>query len=208
MQAAANFGPTTFVPRGEDQELILRSATDDSHAFEALFARHRDGLHGYLYRKLHSHEEAEDAVTLTFCNAWRARASFRGNASGKAWLYQIGTRVALDMLRRRRRQPAEQTLDMTCPELLGPIGEETVDPAEVILDAERSASTRAAVNQALERLPDDERRLLTLFYFDGYNYEQISELLGVSRSQIRGRLHRIRARVRRDLVDRQCWHLS
>src|SRR5688500_11607267 len=86
----------------EDAELLRRAGEDDRAAFEALFRRHRDGLQGYLYRKLRSQEDAEDATALTFSKAWRARASFRGATSGKAWLYQIATNVALDFLRARR----------------------------------------------------------------------------------------------------------
>lgn len=203
---------STFVPAplriptlADDQDLLRRSAEDDRTAFEALFQRHRDGLQGFLYRKLRRQEDAEDAVVLTFCNAWRARSSFRGNASGKAWLYQIAMRVALDMLRRRRRHPAEQELDARQPDLLQAIDEDPVDPIEMMMETERVVGARAAVRQALDRLPADERQLLHLFYFDGYNYDQISDLLGVSRSQVRGRLHRIRGRVRRDLLHRQCW---
>jgi RNA polymerase sigma-70 factor (ECF subfamily) len=106
---ASGFSVSRSAP--EDRELLLRSAAGDSSAFSDLFQRHRSGLEGFLYRKLRSREEAEDAVTVTFAKAWRAREAFRGNASGKAWLYQIATRVALDILRRRRRRPAEQELD-------------------------------------------------------------------------------------------------
>ena len=206
---------TTFVPAplrvpvlADDQELLLRAAADDSQAFQRLFERHRDGLQGFLFRKLRSYEDAEDAVTLTFSNAWRARQSFRGNSSGKAWLYRIATHVALDMLRARRRRPAEQELDLLQPDLIEACHEHEapVDPETVVLSAERVIGTRIAVNSALERLPADERRILQLFYFDGYDYDQISSMLGISRSQVRGRLHRIRGRVRRDLVDRQRFH--
>ena len=189
----------------DDGDLLRRAAADDREAFEALFQRHRDGLQGFLYRKLRSHEDAEDAVTLTFCNAWRARGSFRGEASGKAWLYRIATRVALDMLRARRRHPADLELDARESDLIGGLEEDAVDPVDMALARERVADTRQVVGQALDRLPSDERQLLRLFYFDGYNYDQISTLLGVSRSQVRGRLHRIRGRVRRDLVNRQRW---
>ena len=203
---------TTFIPAplripvlADDQDLLLRAAQDDSEAFQKLFDRHRDGLQGFLFRKLRSYEDAEDAVTLTFCNAWRARHSFRGNASGKAWLYRIATHVALDMLRARRRRPAEQELDLLQPDLIQACEEqeEPIDPETIVLGAERVAGTRMAVSSAMDRLPADERKLLHMFYFDGYDYDQISSLLGISRSQVRGRLHRIRGRVRRDLIDRQ-----
>jgi RNA polymerase sigma-70 factor (ECF subfamily) len=189
----------------DDHQLLIRCAGEDREAFTALFQRHRDGLQGFLFRKLRSHEDAEDAVTLTFCNAWRARSTFRGNASGKAWLYRIATRVALDMLRGRRRRAVEQELDARSPDTLEIDEPLPMDPMDVVLHTEHVIGTRQAVKEAVVRLPGDERRLLELFYFEGHNYEVIAELTGISRSQVRGRLHRIRARVRRDLVDRQQW---
>lgn len=189
----------------EDRELLLRSAAGDSSAFSALFQRHRSGLEGFLYRKLRSREEAEDAVTITFAKAWRAREAFRGNASGKAWLYQIATRVALDILRRRRRRPAEQELDGMEPDLVGEMEAQVADPVELALERQFRAEAGRVVSDALGQLPEDERRLVSLHYFDGYNYDQISSLLGVTQSQVRGRLHRIRKRVRRDMVERQQW---
>lgn len=67
------------------------------------------------------------------------------------------------------------------------------------------ADAGRVVSDALGQLPEDERRLVSLHYFDGYNYDQISSLLGVTQSQVRGRLHHIRKRVRRDMVERQQW---
>src|SRR3954471_7772242 len=123
----------------DDHQLLMRCAGEDREAFTALFQRHRDGLQGFLFRKLRSHEDAEDAVTLTFCNAWRARSSFRGNASGKAWLYRIATRVALDMLRARRRRPVEQELDGRPFDLVVAPEEEPLDPIDLALARERVA---------------------------------------------------------------------
>lgn len=197
--------PPDFPALLEDRELLCRSASDDGEAFNTLFQRHRDGLQGFLFRKLHSHEDAEDALTLTFCNAWRARCSFRGSASGKAWLYSIATRVALDILRARRRRPADQELDAWQPDLISLAHDVVLDPVDIALNQEYQAGAQVAVHQAIARLPQEERRLLELFYFDGYNYDEISSLLGVSRSQVRGRLHRIRGRMKRDLVERQRW---
>jgi RNA polymerase sigma-70 factor, ECF subfamily len=192
----------------DDQDLLRRAAADDAEAFEALFRRHYDGLRGFLYRRLRSHEEAEDAVTLTFYNAWRARSSFHGAgvgmASGKAWLYQIATRVALDMLRRRQRRP-ELELDALEPDLLAAARPEVPDPVTLALEREHAASASRAVNGAVSRLSEEERCLVRLFYFEERSYDEISRLLGVSRSQVRGRLHRLRRRLYHDLVARQQW---
>lgn len=194
--------PSSVLPllqRSEDQELLARAARDDSRAFDLLFERYRDGLQGFLYRKLHSHDEVEDALSLTFYNAWRGRAMFRGEASGKAWLYQIATRVAIDMLRTRKRRAGEQEWDPEAAELLPPLQAEATEPEEVVLHEQNTGELRRSVNLALEQLTSDERQLVRLFYFDEVSYEEISLRLGISRSQVRGRLHRIRSRMRKVL---------
>lgn len=194
--------PSSVLPllqRSEDQELLSRAARDDSRAFDLLFQRHRDGLQGFLYRKLHSHDEVEDALSLTFYNAWRGRTMFRGEASGKAWLYQIATRVAIDMLRTRKRRAGEQEWDPEAAELLQPLSADAPEPEDLVLHDQNTGEIRRSVSRAMEQLTPDEQQLVRLFYFDEVSYEEISLRLGISRSQVRGRLHRIRSRMRKVL---------
>jgi RNA polymerase sigma-70 factor (ECF subfamily) len=187
----------------EDRDLLLRSGAEDTVAFEALFKRHRDGLQGFLYRKLGSVEEAEDALSLTFSNAWRARGSFRGHSSGKSWLYRIATHVALDMLRRRCRRVTEEELTPAKVERTG-VGESpTPEPLTALLDAEWEAQTERVVHQAIARLNSEQRRLVRLFYFDGRSHEEIGGIVGLSASKVKGRLHLIRERLRRDTSVRE-----
>lgn len=182
----------------DDRDLLLRSGAEDTAAFEALFKRHRDGLQGFLYRKLGSVEEAEDALSLTFSNAWRARSSFRGHSSGKSWLYRIATHVALDVLRRRCRRVTEEELTPAKVERTG-VGEDTTpEPLTALLDAEWESETERVVHQAIARLNADQRRLVRLFYFDGRSHEEIGGIVGLSASKVKGRLHLIRERLRRD----------
>jgi RNA polymerase sigma-70 factor (ECF subfamily) len=172
--------------------------------FEALFQRHREELHWFLYRKLRNAEDAEDAVSVTFFKAWRAWSGFRGEASYRNWLYQIGNRVVLDVLRARRARPVEHPLLEGHPEVTG-LPDGSPDPAENVLEEERVSELQSAVHRAVDRLSPVERRLLSLYYFEGYKYEEISSLLGIPYTKVRGRLHRIRQTLRRDLTDRQCW---
>jgi len=185
---------------GEDGLLLRRAAAGDGDAFATLFRRHRDGLQGFLFRRLQQREAAEDALTLTFYKAWRARSSYRGEASGKSWLYQIAARVALDEL--RRTQPERLDLGQPAEELPHILNDQVQDPEEMILEAEARRATCGAVSSALARLSREERELVHLHYFEGCDYGQISQRVGITLSQVRGRLHRIRERMRRDLAGR------
>lgn len=177
---------------------------DAEASFERLFREHREGLRRFLFRKLGSDEDVEDAVALTFYKAWRAWEGFRGDASDKTWLYRIALRVALDVIRHRRCVPEQQELDAVAEDR-GPLADEAADPARVLLQAAAVAETQEVVQQAIARLSPEQRRLLDLYYFNGCCYDEISSLLGIPYTKVRGRLHRIRERLRRDLQDRQCW---
>lgn len=179
--------------------------SNDREAFNRLFEQHQQGLLGLLVRKLSRMEDAQDALGVTFLKAWRGRSTFRGESPAKSWLYTIATNVALDMLRVRRRREVERELELLDGDLPGAVDTSTPDPASEVLRGEQLAGAREAMAHALGRLPQDDRRLLQLFYYEGCSYQEIGSLVGASFSQIRGRLHRIRAKVKRDLVQRQNW---
>jgi RNA polymerase sigma-70 factor (ECF subfamily) len=143
-------------------------------------------------------------VTLTFYKAWRAWGTFRRDCSERTWLFQIGLRVVLDMLRMRRSRPVEHPLVEGHPELTAEPAD-LPDPAERLLESERVLELRDAVQQAISRLSPAERRLLSLYYFEGRKYDEISALLDIPYTKVRGRLHRLRQVLRRDLVERQAW---
>src|SRR2546423_6743329 len=77
--------------------------TLDRATFEAGVERHRRELHLHCYRMLGSFQESEDLVQETFLRAWRARETFAGRASLRAWLYKIATNACLDALDKRPR---------------------------------------------------------------------------------------------------------
>src|SRR3712207_8693714 len=78
----------------------------DEPAFSGLAERHRRELHVHCYRMLGSFEDAEDTVQETFLRAWRRRETFEGRSSFRAWLYRIATNACLDLLAKRRPEPA------------------------------------------------------------------------------------------------------
>src|SRR5688500_8903255 len=105
----------------EDAAMVAAARAGDEAAFSGLSERYRRELRVHCYRMLGSFEDAEDLVQETFLRAWRARESFEGRSSLRAWLYGIATNGCLDFLQ-RNPQRAQAKAE-------GPPGAGRTDPA-------------------------------------------------------------------------------
>ena len=128
----------------------------------------------------------DDVLQEAYLKAFRALASFRGEATVASWLYRIVYNSCLDQLRRgrlRRHAPLEAIAERADPR---------PDPAEV-------ASSRYDLAAALASLPPDMRAAILLVDAEGMDYGKAAEILGVPRGTLASRLNRARARLRRAL---------
>ncbi|MFO7674760.1 MAG: sigma-70 family RNA polymerase sigma factor [bacterium] len=196
MGAIAGFGARSFSRAGRervvterpeaDAELALaRSAMDgDLAAFEELVRRHQRGLFGYLYRMCGNPADAEEMAQQAFVKAWGGLRGFRGDSSFKTWLYRIATNLCIN--RATRRKP-------TCelPETLP--APESSEPAESYARERRIA----AVREALDRLPADQRAALVLVEYQDLSYRDAAAALGRSVRAVDSLLFRARQNLRR-----------
>lgn len=169
-------------PEADDIELLHRAGGGDSAAFHALVDRHAQRLYRLAVSLIGNAADAEDVLQETFIGAFRGLRSFEARASVKTWLTRILVLQAAQWNRGRRRRPA------------GPM-EDSIPAA--------AGSPEAAmdVQAALGRLSPEHREVLTLREFEGMNYEEIAEVLGVPRGTVESRLHRARSEMREKLKD-------
>jgi RNA polymerase sigma-70 factor (TIGR02960 family) len=177
-------------------------------AFSELAERHRRELHVHCYRMLGSFEDAEDAVQETFLRAWRRRETFEGRSTFRAWLYRIATNACLDLLARRRPEPAtggEVLWLQPYPDrLLDELPAAAADEPEIVAVARETIELAYLV--AVQHLAPRPRAVLILRDVLGWPAKDVAELLGDSVNSVNSALQRARAGMREHLpAQRQDW---
>ena len=194
-------------PGGAETPAVVAAARDgDETAFTALLERHRRELQLHCYRMLGSLEDSEDLVQETFLRAWRARASFEGRSSFRAWLYRIATNACLDALARRPRAPAPAGGDRPLAEVswLQPYPDDLLEGV-VSGDDEPDAQVVAretielAFIAAIQLLPPRQRVALIARDVLGWSAAESAALLDVSVAALNSALQRARATLRERL---------
>ncbi len=168
-----------------DLELLQLTSIGDKVAFEIFVERHQAAVfrHGLLLTG--KREDAEDLLQETFLSALKAAAQFRGEASGRTWLFHITRNAALRQLE-RTRVVSESDLDLET--LAQQAGWGSASPESLAMLAEDTKRLASA----LEKLPVLERETLLLREWEGFSGEKIAELLGISVAAVKSRLHRAR----------------
>lgn len=176
----------------DDLVLVERTLSGDTRAFEELVLRYQDRLYNAVVHTVGCADEARDIVQEAFLSAYSKLASFQGNASFYTWLYRIGFNASISF--RRKRRPI-LSVDPQRDEQ----GIEPVDRHESPEAPMQRAERVAQVQQALQQLSEEHRRILVLREMDGHDYEAISDMLDLPIGTVRSRLHRARLQLKEAL---------
>jgi RNA polymerase sigma-70 factor (ECF subfamily) len=182
--------------RARDRVLVAASLSGDPDAFNRLVELYQDYLFALTVRVVNDREAAADAVQEAFFSAYRNLHRFHGD-SFRSWITRIALNAATDILRVRKRRPADPY-----PEWEDDSWQPPADESE---GPERAAMVRsrdAALAAALQRVTPDQRAAILLYDIEGYDYQEIAEMQGVSLGTVKSRIHRGRLALR-DLLTPQ-----
>lgn len=165
----------------ENPELIarLRDASTVRDAFGELIRVYSEPLYWQIRRIVQSHDDANDVLQNTFMKAWSSIEYFRGEAKLSTWLYKIAINESLSFLERERKH-AGQSLDDQ---------EATLDAtiaADPWFDGDRLARQ---LREAVASLPEKQRVVFNMKYYDDMKYEEMSEILGTSVGALKASYH-------------------
>ncbi|NJM06274.1 sigma-70 family RNA polymerase sigma factor [Candidatus Gracilibacteria bacterium] len=166
----------------DEPVLIQRTLAGDQRAFAELVERYTGAVFNLAYRMLNNAQDAEDAVQEIFLRAYRRLDSYDTERKFVTWLLTIASNYCIDRLRRRRFDW------LTLDDVAFWLPSTRTGPERNALLNEQ----RAAVQQALQALPEQYRSITVLRYWQDLSYLEIAEVTGLSESAVKTRLHRAR----------------
>lgn len=176
-----------------DAELARRAGEGDAGAFRLLVARYQRPMAALVSRMTRRSDDVDDIVQELFLRAWRGLPRFRGESQFSTWLYRIAVNTAIKY-RQRSKSELQQALptDETGGGLEALRASDESDPEALAQRGERERLLREAVM----RLPEKQRIVVQMHYFDGKSCEEISQIVGCSVGTVWSRLHYACKRLR------------
>jgi len=153
--------------------------SDVNKGFRIIVERYSSKLYWHIRRLVILHEDANDALQNTFLNAWRNIGDFRNESSVYTWLYAIATNEALALINKRTRNTALSLDDL---------GSYFVDSHEGSTWFDGDEAQKKLQN-AILKLPEKQRIVFNLKYFDDMPYEQMSRVLNTSAGALKASYH-------------------
>lgn len=162
--------------RKSDEDLIASALRGSESAWMSLVRRHEKRLFNHALRMVGNRDDAMDLLQDVFLSVYRNLASYRGDASFSAWLYRIATFRCTDHLRRKRPgfTEFEEVPDV-----------EAVNPAQRL----ESARSNGDIMRLLSTLPNDQRQVIELKFFQNFTFDEIAGQLGISSNTAKSRLY-------------------
>ena len=150
---------------------------DKRREFESIVREYSEQLYWQIRRIVLTHEDANDVLQNTFLKAWNAFDSFNRDSKVSTWLTRIAINESLDFLRRNKHQASVASDDLSVAK--GLLADEFFDGNE----------TEAMLQEAIAQLPDVQRTVFNLRYYDEMKYSDISKLLDTSEGALKASYH-------------------
>ena len=169
-----------------DSGVVERARAGDHRAFRSLVSHYDQGLRALAYRLLGDAGQMDDVLQDVYVKAYRALASFRGDAGVGTWLYRITYNACMDHLQRTRR------LDQLPLDALSERASPEQDPGD-------RAVARGSLAVAVAALSPEQRAVVMLVDAEGFDHAAAAQVLGVAEGTVHSRLFRAHAVLRAHL---------
>ena len=174
-----------------DDKIFELLKTDLNKGFRLLVESYSQKLYWHIRRLVILHEDADDALQNTFINVWKSIGNFRSESSLYTWLYTIATNEALALINKRKRNAAVSIDDLGSYFANSREGGTWFDGDEA----------QMKLQNAILQLPEKQRIVFNLKYFDGMTYEEMSKVLMTSEGALKASYHHAVKKIEKILVN-------
>lgn len=164
-----------------NEDIIIAQLRDENlraAAFSAIVTEHSESIYWHIRRMVLTHDDANDLVQNTFIKAWMNIDSFQGKSKVSTWLYRIAINETLTFINKNHAT----LISFDTPE--GVIAEQLEEDAYFCGD-----KADAMLQEAITRLPEKQRLVFNLKYYDEMKYEEMSQLLDTSVGALKASYH-------------------
>jgi len=176
-----------------DQIYIDKVLSGDTNAFAYLINKYKDMAYTIAIKIVKSHEDAEEVAQDSFLKAFEKLNTFKGNAKFSTWLYTIVYRNSITKIRKKKVDTSgidDYVIDNHS---------EGDDFPQI--EAMKNEEQQKYVKEAVNKLPEKDALLITLFYMNDNSVEEIEEITGLSQSNVKVKLFRARKKLNQTLSD-------
>ena len=165
----------------EDSELLQKIRTSDTkeYGFNLLIRKYQQKIYWHIRRMVVDHQDADDLVQETFIKVYKNILSFREDSQLYTWIYRIATNVCLSFLKKKKRMFFIPLINLS-DDLLTKLQESELVTGDII---------QQKLYKATLRLPDKQRLVFNLKYFDNLKYEEMAEITGTSVGALKASYH-------------------
>lgn len=186
----------------KDEALIRAINAGQTEKFHELVQRYQQALYNFGLRMCGNVPDAEDLVQDTFLNVLRYLKGFRFESQFKNWLYRVAASTCIKRRRRSKFAPErELSLEEFLPEDESAVAAETPRWAQLPLDQVLDRELADALQEAVAELPDKYRIVLVLRDMEGFSTDETAQILNLTASNVKVRLHRARLALRERLKE-------
>ncbi len=183
-----------------DTELVAKASSGDKDAYRLLVEKYQQRVFAIAFDVVRSREDAEDIAQESFVKAYLSLPDFKGESSFYTWLYRIAYNMAIDFKRRIvRRGGAPVEFDEARVDAVaeggGAMQNRFGSPQELMLRKEESQQ----IQKVLTEISPEHRTVITLREIEGLSYEEIADVVGVSKGTVMSRLHYARKHLQQGL---------
>ncbi len=178
----------------DDQYYITKIVDGDTKAFAVLVDCYKDLVFTLALRMLKNREEAEEVSQDAFIKVFKSLNKFKGDSKFSTWIYRITYNSCLDSLKKYKQEYQWDTIDE--------FTERQVVTLDNAFDALVGKEQQQAIEDCLQRLPNEDSFLLTLYYFEEQSLDEISKIMGLTANNVKVKLFRSRKKLTSILKER------